>query len=244
MELKSLFLGMVLCAGIFAAKNGTMLGDCMEREKHRAKDPALCLALICIYGLVFGISAIWLLYADNSFPVQTLQVFLKSGMLLHFFMAVCMLVQGLIWLKPDRNRENRVQLSEPVFVCSILIILSAASAEFFPLYFPNTAVWAVFCLCLGFTAIILLFAFLSKYRFFRMPGKTAGAAMLTLAAYFVLSAAVLPQFSDLGEIAGLAAHSHEDGKTGIPAVVIFVAFHGILFASGYLKMSEKIRRTV
>ncbi len=243
MEIKSLFLGTVLTAAVFAAKSGMRLGECMEREKQKAKNFALCLAVICGYGLAFGISATGFLYADDRQPVQTLQVFLKGGMVLHFLMGVCMLVPGIICLKSDRNKETRLQSAEPVFGCLILMILSAVSAEIFSLYFPNTARWAVFCLCMGFIAIVLLSAHLSKHSSLRTLEKTAGAAMLTLSAYFFLSATVLPQFSDLAEIAGLAAHSQDVSRTYGMAWQFSAGMQIGLFALGYFQMSEQIRRT-
>lgn len=237
LEGKSLLLGLLLSVGIFAVRSGIELRYFTDREKQSA----VFFAFICTYGLLFGISEICLAYADKTFLLQTIQTILKSGMLIHFLMAACMLAAGLVCLGADigETKNNQLKLIVPCPVCIIFIILSTES---FMVYLPDIAAWAIFSLYLSFIVIAFMSAWLSEYDVIGINQDTVGTAMLILSAYFMLSVLILPQFSDLAEIAGLASHSHDDGKSSMTAMLIFIAIHGILFASGYLKMSERVRR--
>lgn len=241
LEVKSLLLGLLLSVGVFALRSGIGLRYFTDTEKQKIRRLTVFPAFIWAYGLLFGISALCLAYADQTLLVQAIQTILKSGMLIHFLAAVCMLAIGMVLLKSDKHNKNWLKLAAPCPICMIFVILCT---EFFMVYLPDIAARTIFSIYLSFMAIAFLSAWLSKYDFIGITETTVGTAMLTLSAYFMLSVVILPQFSDLAEIAGLASHSHDDGKSSIPAMLVFIAIHGILFVSGYLKMSERVRRSL
>jgi fumarate reductase subunit D len=106
------------------------------------------------------------------------------------------------------------------------------------MYFPNEAVLGTVILYAGFL-VVAAAAGLSLIFGLLGPGenleRSLGLAMTTIAAYFMISALVLPQFGQIDRVYRLASYAHETEKNlpisgpWLIAIVVTLALLGAAF---------------
>ena len=248
MELKSLFIGIIFSIGIFALKNGVGLHYIMMRKGVKIRNLVLFSLFGLVYLLLFMVCSHILQHIDILAHFDRLQTFMKSGMLIHMLMAGGFIVWGLTLLKQARKSENPsygwLALVIPCPVCITVVFLSSA---FLMSYFPDSGQIAVFSAYLSFMGIVFLTVTgmsLWGIRSDSTPESDMGAAMLIIAAYFILSVIVMPQFGDVDKIYRIAAYKGEKQTVSFLDLFKLYSIMAVLFTAGFLYMLKKIRRRV
>lgn len=202
MELKSLILGLFLSIAAFALKSGGGLTVVFLQAPTRARKILSALVFMAGYGIVFTAAAQILLKVNLVAHVDFLQHFFKSGMTLHFLLALLLLFWGISLVKesrrPNQTTRGWIPLVVPCPVCFTVILLSCS---FMGALYPGCPM-IFFALYAGFVGISLGVA-VCFARLVREPATVRpflGTLMLCLAIYFLLSVIVIPQFADLDKI--------------------------------------------
>ncbi|MFH0995403.1 MAG: DUF2162 domain-containing protein [Pseudomonadota bacterium] len=248
MELKSLFLGILFSVGIFGIKAGAGLHYRLSRENRPGVRWGICLGFAGMYGVLFAGFAAGLHHLDILADFENIQQFLKGGILVHFVMACLMLAWGVALLK-SRGDERRGSLGWLALVvpCPVCMTVIGISVAFILAVFPNAATGSVLMFYLAFVTLsFLTTAFMAKFEkwFSRSPEALLGSAMMIIAAYFLLSMLVMPQFSSLDEVYRLAARSGGDTETAERTVWPAFGVSLALFGVGYLNMRRRMQITL
>ncbi len=247
MELHSLVLGLGFSTGVYALKTGVGLHHYLNRENRRSRRFAVFMGFLVAYGLLFAALAAVVHHWPAGALFHYLRTLLPSGMLIHFIMAALMLVWGLALLKNQRPGKTRtlgwLALVLPCPVCCTMIFLSVA---FLVSYVPEVWGRAVAILY----AVFLALAFLAMGLLHRWrqgatgsPEASLGACMLAIAAYFLLSVIIMPQFSGLDEAFRLSAYSHKETHARSLAPWVTGGVLGGLFIIGFIYMRATTRRS-
>jgi predicted transporter len=247
---KSLILGVLFSIGIFAVKSGVGIAYLAGKKKSMRGILFVVLLYALSYGAVFGVAALILRCFDPVRHLGVIQAFIQSGMIVHLAMAVLMLVWGILLLKGKKTSSvidsNRSQawmiLALPCPVCMTVILLSSA---FLITCFPDHPKVIVFFLYLAFVVVGLV-SLGVVYRFQRwaMVSSEAllGAAMLLVAAYFLVSVTVMPQFAELDKVYRLASHAGDSPSVNAFHMIMLVGLAIAAFGAGYGITFVKIRR--
>ena len=242
---KSLILGVLFSIGVFAGKSGIGLAYLLGRTPSWQGKAVRMLGFALLYGLVFALAAWGLRVLDPLAHLESIQGFLQSGMQAHLLMAGVMIAWGLALLrKPHQHgRTSRgwLLLTLPCPFCATVIVFSLAFAlSLFPDQFALTAVG----LYLGFLVISLV-VMLLMLGLGRMTAQSAehllGGAMILLGAYFLLSMAILPQFTDVDKIYRLARYqppAHPEDLTTLLPLALLTLF---TFLAGFGRTHQQIR---
>ena len=231
---KSLILGVLFSIGVFAGKSGIGLAYLLERTPSWQGKALRLLGFALLYALVFALAAWGLRVLDPLAHLESIQRFLRSGMQAHLLMAGVMIVWGLALLRrPHRHGGSSrgwLLLALPCPICATVIVFS----------FALTAVG----LYLGFLVISLV-VMLLMLGLGRMTAQSAehllGGAMILLGAYFLLSMAILPQFTDVDKIYRLARYqppAHPEDLTTLLPLALLTLF---TFLAGFGRTHQQIR---
>ena len=245
MVYKSLIMGVLFSIGIFAGKSGVGLAYLLGRTPSLRARIFRLLGFAILYGLLFTLAALGLRILDPLAHLESIQAFLQSGMQVHLLMAGVMLLWGLLLLrKPHHHAATSrgwLLLALPCPVCATVIVFAIAFClSLFPDRFPQVVgglYLAFLCISLATMGLMLGVGCLSQ-----QPAEIMlGGAMVLLGAYFLISMAVLPQFTDVDKIYRLARY-HEPGQphnltTLLPLVVLTV----LTFIAGFGLTHKKIR---
>lgn len=223
MELKTLILGLFVSFAAFALKAGGGLAYLFS-TRETVKNRALAAALFAlVYALVFLMAGLILSGIDLTVHMDQFQTFFKSGMFMHFALALLLIIWGarlvstpgksgstLQRLGLDKGRAERAGQGEahkatrgwiplviPCPVCFTVILLSVA---FLRILYPGHPglLWALY---LFFVLVSLGLAWPLSYAMDRFtPEPLLGTLMLYLSAYFLLTIFMVPTFSDLDRI--------------------------------------------
>jgi predicted transporter len=247
MILKSLILGVVFSLGIFAVKSGIGISYCLAGQQRKREKAGSLLLFSFTYFMVYLLAAFVLQKVDpvRDFPI--VQRSMQSGMLIHYIIAALMTGWGLILLK---KRETLLTTSRswgwlllalPCPVCGTVIILSLAV---FMSYFPDNPLRVVLLFYLVFMAITMVTMGLTQMfqaRSSLQPDTFLGGAMLLMASYFLLSATIMPQFSDLDKIYRMACYHTDTTCLNGSCVFIVLLLAATAFAAGFGFTSKKSR---
>ncbi|MFH0784917.1 MAG: DUF2162 family putative transporter [Pseudomonadota bacterium] len=200
MELKSLIIGLVFSVGIFAAKSGAGLSYLLKRESAFSKRFSAFIGFFSSYGLVFLLAWLVVGWIDLSSHLNAVMLFAKNGMTVHFLLAAVLLLWGVALLKkkgaPNDRSRGWLLLALPCPVCFSVILCSGA---FLHNLFPKNP-WLFAWLFTGFIsaslACALCFVLFSKGN----AEHGLGRIMVLAALYFLVTIAVVPQFSDFERI--------------------------------------------
>jgi predicted transporter len=133
------------------------------------------------------------------------------------------------------GRKSRAWLAlvVPCPVCASVVLLSASCLT---LYFPGEAAVSVASLYAGFLALagVSGFATFSAKTEKKGEESSLGIAMILVSSYFVISALVIPQFSEAGRIYRMADYSRSDSGTDMRTQLSAFAVLFALFAAGFL----------
>jgi predicted transporter len=245
MELKTLFIGIVFAMGIFAVKSGVGIHYLLtQKEKGKIK-----LAYLSLYSLVYLFLFLCCSYVIDRIDIisyfETLQKFIRYGMVLHVLMAGGLLIWGVLLLKNSgmsfKGNHAWVALIVPCPVCISVVFLSLS---FLISYFPGAVHVAAISAYGVFMAIVL--TTLLVMVFWRKDSKeapelTIGAAMVLIAVYFFLSIIILPQFGNVGSIYRLAAHEGEIEIAGSREFLVMCSVIAAFLVWGFVKMTKKLK---
>jgi predicted transporter len=199
-----------------------------------------------IYAAVFGSAILILPKIDPIKHPAAVQSFIQSGMTLHLFMAGLMTVWGWILLKQNKNQASKSRgwliLVLPCPVCVTVIFLSTA---FLMTCFPDHPLVIGFGLYLAFLLITLVTLEVFR-RYQKISPLSAesllGGAMLAMAAYFLISVTVMPQFADLDKVYRLTRYQTTTQSNNTRQMLIFSVVFAFAFALGFGFTFSKIRR--
>ena len=246
MEIKSLILGLVFSVGVFALKVG--LGLQYYRISHPARTGRIRveIAWLLIYGLIFAGAALLVNHLNLGRHYELLMQVIKSGMMIHLALFGLLLVWGLSLLKKagvnTTPSKGWVPLVVPCPVCLTVILFSVA---FLAVYAAGHIYEAVLMLFLAFVGLSLvgrlLFASAGPSQ---SPETRLGAIMMAIAAYFLISVIVMPQFADLDSVYGLASYSGKQHETDLWTSLITFGSIALIFLSGFGAMKIKIGRRI
>ncbi|MCL2029510.1 MAG: DUF2162 domain-containing protein [Deltaproteobacteria bacterium] len=253
MELKTLWLGLVISLGAFAVKTG--LGWAYALAVGRLRQRLLAsLAVIFCYAALFGLVFLVISKINLLAHYETLLPLWRHGFLLHWLTALMLLAWGLILLGRGADAScgaapsrGWLALVIPCPVCLSVILMSAAVLN---LYFPEQAPAAIAALFLAFMTIAALAAFLARAGACAVRPASAGTnsapleanlglTMLLVALYFMLSALISPQFAELGRVYRISAYpaGGQDAQLG-PRLFTLGAI-GLVFITGFLAAKKR-----
>jgi predicted transporter len=238
MELKSLLLGLAFTVGIFAVKSGAGLSCLLGREGRKGRRLALILVFVAGYLSLFFLAWLLVLRFDFLAHLQMVMTLVKQGMAIHFLLAALLLLWGVVLLRqshdPEAGSRGWLLLTVPCPVCFSVILCSAALLH--GLYPDNshTMVW----LFAGFVGVAMASALLLM-RPGRQSDHRLGRFMLLAALYFLVSVAVVPQFSNLERIYRLGS----DLATPMDSRhLLILAGLALGFGLGFLNAARKTSR--
>lgn len=249
MELKTLWLGLVISMGAFAVKTG--LGWSYVWAAGRTRRRLLSSVLIIMgYAALFGLVFLVVSRINLLVHYETLLPLWRNGVALHWLTAAMLAIWGLILLRRKSDSccgaassRGWLALVIPCPVCLSVVLMSAATLN---LYFPEDALTATAGLFLAFMTMAVVAAFLAR----RDAGgegdleASLGLAMMLMAMYFMLSALLLPQFSEVSRIYRLTAYAADGQAVDRPAQAATLGVVLILLAFGFFQAKSNFRRTI
>jgi predicted transporter len=245
MVMKSLILGVLFSVGIFGIKSGVGLSYCIAGSARTRRKVCAFSLFTLTYLLVFSGAILLLQYVDFVGYLDIVQQLLRSGMLVHMIIAALMLGWGILLLKnsdgTSRISRGWLILAMPCPVCLTVILFSTAVLVS---YFPEHMVQTTALFFLAFIGISLLTSaavslLLKKTTF--APDGFLGGAMLLMAAYFILSAAIMPQVADIEKIYRMACYHNDMGAMDVTSVINMVLATAAIFFTSYSWTMKKIR---
>lgn len=246
MELKALILGLTFSLGIFALKNGLGLHYLLQARLVRLRMKILTLLGYClIYALIF-LLVWWVLQRlDLLGHIQLLQRLFQSGMLLHCILAGLLSLWGFYLLKNNLSRRKKSWgWMLLIFPCPVFLMVIFFNISFLLSYFPQAGVSLTLAAWAGFITVSLVSAWFLKWgmALFRIsPESFLGGAMLGIASFFLLCIIVMPQFSKLGEIYGLASYQGKKQDMKLDHAALIIPFFLAVFTLGFVSARRKIK---
>ncbi|MBU1056043.1 MAG: DUF2162 domain-containing protein [Proteobacteria bacterium] len=243
---KSLILGVLFGIGIFAIKGGIGLSYYMFQKNSVRNKVGMSLLYALTYLLLFTVSAVILEKIDLIRHFAAIQNFVQSGMLIHLIMAGMLIVWGVVLLKKNSVSNNSSKgwllLALPCPVCATVIFFSLG---FLITFFPEFPMRVVLLLYLAFIVINLISVLVMVYLKKRSDSQAEsflGGAMILIAAYFILSVTIMPQFADVDKIYRLAMYQSDSavGQTG--QIFLYLIFITVLFLGGFAATTVKTKR--
>ncbi|MDR0355337.1 MAG: DUF2162 domain-containing protein [Deltaproteobacteria bacterium] len=229
MELKTLWLGALISMGAFAVKTGLGCSYLCSGAAGRRK-ALIAASTLVAYGALFAAVYQAVSRVDLFSRYETLAPLWRNGRLLHWLAAAVMFLWGALLFKkgssPMDSSNNPgkagsrawLLLLIPCPVCLSAILLTIAGlAAFFPEKAASVTAGIFACFALMALAAALLQRLGRRLRTSGTPENALGKVMILMAVYFAVSALIIPRFSDISRIYGLAVHSAEDGLRSGPA---------------------------
>lgn len=204
------------------------------------------LGFIALYAILFAVIGSAVAYMDMLADFENIQVFLRSGMVIHLALACLMLFWGVALLKSQTSAHN---ISSGwialVFPCPVCMTVIGISVAFILALFPDTAAGSILLFYLAFMILsFLTAASMEKIQrwLHKSPESILGYAMTTISSYFLLSIVIMPQFSGLDEVYRLATNSAINHQSIQNTLWPSALLGAVLFTIGYLKMKGHINR--
>ncbi len=243
MALKTLFLGILFSVGIFAIKSGFGIRYCIAGCNSPMKKVMAYSGFSLTYALLFFLSALWINTMEFMAWFPLFQIIIKYAMPLHFILAGLMIIWGVFILLSPKTGKNKtlgwIPLSLPCPVCATVIFLSVA---FLTAFYPGSSSMSVFLLFTGFILLNLLTLLLVHFFEQNTKGSSEsilGSAMLFVAAYFILSVLIMPQFTGIEEIYSMSVYSCRTGGGLTMEKVVVFTLMTCLFSAGMMMTTHK-----
>lgn len=245
MELKSLWLGILFSLGVFAVKTGVGMAYGDGSAAGPWKRAGVWLVFAALYGTLFALAGILLPRLDVAAAFPAVQRLFKGGMLIHVVMAASLLIWGVSLLKTPLGAGAKSKAWIPLVVpCPVCATVIGFSTAFLLTVFPENPWTIIIGLASGFVAVSALTRMLiglAGPRAFRSPERFLGSAMVTIAAYFLVSVIVMPHFAESDQVFRLAGHSQRETQTATGWACAVAGGVAALFAAGYLAMRRRIK---
>lgn len=244
MELKTLFIGIVFAMGIFAVKSGVGIHYLLTQKEGRKRT----LAFLVFYALVYLCLFLSCAYIINKIDIisyfETVQRFLKYGMVLHVLMAGGLLVWGLLLLR-SRGESSRGKYAWMALIipCPVCITVVFLSLSFLISYFPDAVHMAAISTYLAFMGIVVTTIIVMSFWQYNSKGTpelTIGTSMVLISIYFLLSVIILPQFGNVGRIYRLAAYQGETQLTSSHELLSLCSVITAFLVWGFIRMKKKL----
>ncbi|MDR1977593.1 MAG: DUF2162 domain-containing protein [Synergistaceae bacterium] len=241
MELKTLFIGMTIAMAAFSVKAGIGWAYIIfSRPEQGARRRVVAFATVpLIYSALFaGIYAL-VVRVDILAFYEAFRPILGGGMFIHWMAALFIFAWGLILLKRGRSSDCRghsgawLALVIPCPVCATVLVMSASCLA---LYFPDKTIAAIVGLYAAFLVIAAASALTMRFMSKSGSGiseETLGVAMMLTAAYFIVSALVMPRFSEIGKVYRLASYASENRRLDMPSIAFVLGAALTVFCSGF-----------
>ncbi len=237
LELKSLILGLSFSLGIFAVKSGAGFAYLLQLEPRYLRRLWLTCAYLVSYATIFTLAWFLVCRINLLTRLDTVMLFFKNGMTLHFLLAALLLIWGITLLKqsPQVHKTSRawLLLALPCPVCFSVILFSGAFLHNLLPQATNIFTW----LFAGYAGLSLSTSFLLLACGRNNPEHTLGSIMILAALYFLVTIAVVPQFADIERIYRLSRSS----VTTLPQqqLPLLLASMGAAFGFGFFRKARK-----
>ncbi|MDR2350836.1 MAG: DUF2162 domain-containing protein [Deltaproteobacteria bacterium] len=251
MELKTLWLGLLVSMLAFGVKTGLGWGYMWLRVPAEKRTKAT-VGVVLLYFLLF--SGILALVSEINILAhyEILAPLWRGGITLHWLVALLLILWGLLLLRSDsfpasccsdKTSKGWLALVIPCPVCLSVILMSLAGLV---MYFPENAISATALLFLAFLAVAGfagLSMILGRGSNPEPVERSLGLGMILMASYFVLTALVMPKFSQVSAIYRLASYSRENelefGVLGYATPAVMVALLVFGFARARIAMKKE-----
>lgn len=181
---------------------------------------------------------------------ELLQPLWAGGVTLHWLVAGLLFLWGLALLKSGTGQSSGFKKSSrgwlalviPCPVCLSVVLMSAAGLA---LYFPDNsgpALAALFAAFVVLAAVSGLSLIMGRSRKDQPWEPTLGLAMMLMAAYFIVSALVMPQFADISKVYRLAAYGGESRAADPLSNWLTISSVLGLLALGFFMTKNRYRR--
>lgn len=245
MACNTLILGVVFSIGVFAVKSGVGLHYFLSIPGPRRRKAGGAVLFAALYLSLFLLFQQLVSGVEMVRHLAALQAFIRHGMVVHLLMAGLMALWGLRLLRrgerPDGASRGWLLLVVPCPVCATVIFLSLG---FLNACYPGSGMSIALLLFCGFAQIHLLTVLVlaaGRRRKKTRPEPLLGGAMLMIAAYFLLSVTVMPQFADADEIYRLALASSKAPPQPVHGVIFVCVSASAAFAAGFAARRQTIR---
>jgi predicted transporter len=244
-ELKTLFLGLLVSMLAFAVKTG-MGWSYLWLRWSGGRRALLTLGLALLYILLFAGVFLFVSRVNILAHYELFAPLWERGITLHWLAAAFMLLWGLMLLRTDsaeccrEGSKGWLALALPCPVCLSVVLMSAAGLV---MYFPDDApkAAALLCLCfLGAAAAAGLLAAAGRGPQAEPLEHTLGLVMILIGAYFIVSALVMPQFSQAGRVYRLASYAEESEFRPGGAAWAALALAPALLVFGFFRARREI----
>ncbi len=207
MEIKSLILGIIFTLSIFAIKSG--IGLYYIFFKNDKRKFFIILSTFLSYFILFSLSYFILVKINILNYFSYFEGFLKTGMLLHFILAIGMLWWGIsVLTKFEENSKAYLMLIFPCPLCSIVIFLAISFLiKFIGKYnFSYNIMFFLGFILLQLITISALFLF-SKILKVKYINDLLGFSLIGIGCYFLITYCFAPAFSQVNRIYRFASYS-------------------------------------
>lgn len=243
MELKTLWLGLIISVVVFAVKTG--LGWAYLWSKcPKGRKLAATVIVIFTYAVVFAVVFVLVSRLNLLAHYEVLLPLWQGGFMLHWLVAVLLFIWGLLLLRTPTG-DNACNCGEikskgwlalviPCPVCLSVVLMAVAGLV---LYFPDeafratTGLFAVFVLIAGVSGVVML---LTRVRAQRPLEGTLGLAMILMAVYFMLTALLTPHFSEVSKVYRVASYARDTEATGGMQVALTRGVIALLVVVGFI----------
>lgn len=237
MELKSLTLGLIFSVGIFAFKSGAGLSYLLKKQKGYRRLLVIS-AYTLSYGLVFWLAALLLKRIDFLAHLDTVMLLFKNGMTIHFLLAGLLLLWGFVLMARQESGPSHgwLLLALPCPVCFSVILFSCALLQ----NLLGESRYLFSTLAGGFIMTGLVTAFTLAFFGKARPEHGLGLVMVLASLYFLVSMAVIPQFSNIDKIYRLSKTSASIlADSNLP---LFLTGASLVFMAGFVHSLKKVNQ--
>jgi predicted transporter len=244
---------MVISMAAFSVKTGVGWAYLWLREKpakgflSRAGRISFLIPLFAIlagYGALFAGAYLLVTRVNILERLDVILPMLRGGVTLHWITALAIFVWGVTLLRSGdchRGGGGVLALIIPCPVCMSVILMSAGGLA---LYFPEAAAVSIAGLYAAFAVISLASGAIMIAGDRRDPGSAVpalGMGMMLIAAYFIISALVMPQFADIDRIYRMASYARENGGSDPKAAALTLCAIVGLLGAGFLYKKNALR---